>query len=150
MQERLSRQEFYRRQPTLVEALVSVQDAVQATSLDPGLIHLVKLRASQLNGCAFCQRMHAEEARRDGERQARLDVLPAWRESPGFDERERAALAWTEALTRLDGEGIPAALHERMERHFDVEERLYLTAAVVVINGWNRVVATCGFLPELD
>ncbi|MDT8894005.1 carboxymuconolactone decarboxylase family protein [Halomonas sp. I1] len=149
MQEHVSRADFYRLQPALVQGLQSTQEAVQAAGIEPGLIHLVFLRASQLNGCAFCQRMHSEEARGDGERQARLDVLPAWRESPGFSERERAALAWTEALTLLAESDVDQALRDRVRASFSLEEQLSLTSLVVVINGWNRIVLSCGFRPEI-
>ncbi|MDL4862386.1 carboxymuconolactone decarboxylase family protein [Halomonas elongata] len=150
MQEYVSRADFYRLQPALVKGLQSTQEAVAASGIEPGLIHLVFLRASQLNGCAFCQRMHSEEARGDGERQARLDVLPAWRESPGFSERERAALAWTEALTLLAESEVDESLRDRVKASFSLEEQLSLTSLVVVINGWNRIVLSCGFRPEID
>lgn len=150
MQEYVSRTDFYRLQPTLVKGLQSTQEAAESSGIEPELVHLVFLRASQLNGCAFCQRMHAEEARGDGERQARLDVLPAWRESPGFSERERAALAWTEALTLLAESEVDQALRDQVRASFPVEEQLSLTSLVVVINGWNRIVLSCGFRPEID
>ncbi|SEM46662.1 carboxymuconolactone decarboxylase family protein [Halomonas caseinilytica] len=149
MQEHVSRADFYRLQPELVQGLKSTQEAVEASGIEPGLIHLIFLRASQLNGCAFCQRMHSEEARGDGERQARLDVLPAWRESPGFSERERAALAWTEALTLLAESEIEQALRDQVRASFSLEEQLSLTSLVVIINSWNRIVLSCGFRPDI-
>ncbi len=93
--------------------------------------------------------MHSEEARGDGERQARLDVLPAWRESPGFSERERAALAWTEALTLLAESEIEQALRDQVRASFSLEEQLSLTSLVVIINSWNRIVLSCGFRPDI-
>ena len=108
--------------------------------LEPSLAHLVKIRASQLNGCANCLNMHNQEARRDGETEQRLYVLSAWREAPFYSDRERAALAWTEALTLVATKGAPdEATHEALAAQFSEEEQVKLTMLINAINGWNRI-----------
>ena len=113
--------------------------------LDETLATLVDIRASQLNGCAFCVDMHVKQARIHGERDLRLHHVAVWRESPLFTPKERAALAWTEALTRLAPEGVPEAAYADICDHFSPEELSQLTFRVVAINGWNRLNAA--FLP---
>ncbi len=108
--------------------------------LEASLAHLVKIRASQLNGCANCLNMHNQEARRDGETGQRLYVLAAWRDAPFFSDRERAALAWTEALTLVATKGPPdEATHEALAAQFSEEEQVKLTMLINAINGWNRI-----------
>jgi AhpD family alkylhydroperoxidase len=107
---------------------------------------LVKIRASQLNGCAFCIDMHTKVARAHGETEQRIYALSAWRETPFFDERERAALAWTEALTHI-GAGVPDNVYELVRRHFDEAQLVDLTYAIVAINGWNRIAIAFRKLP---
>ena len=120
-------------------AMVALEKAIAAGPLDASLIHLIKLRASQINGCAFCIHMHTTEARRDGDSEMRLYMLSAWRESSLYSERERAALAWTEALTLLADTGAPDADWEMVCGQFDEVERAWLSLAVGAINVWNRV-----------
>jgi len=110
---------------------------------------LLKLRASQINGCAFCQHMHANEARHDGETQTRLDVLAAWREVPIFTNRERAALGWTEALTQIAGKGVSDDEFAKVSAEFTQTEIVNLTAVIVAINSWNRIAVGFGFIPNL-
>jgi len=110
-----------------------------ASQIEAPLFELVKIRASQLNGCAYCIDMHTKDARRAGETEQRIYALNAWRETPFFTDRERAALEWTEALTRLTESDVSDALFERVHKHFDDAELVALTFAVVVINGWNRL-----------
>jgi AhpD family alkylhydroperoxidase len=110
-----------------------------ASKLEPALFELVKIRASQLNGCAYCIDMHTKDARRAGETEQRIYALNAWRETPFFSDRERAALEWTEALTRLADSRVSDDLFERVRRQFDEAELVALTFAVIVINGWNRL-----------
>ena len=110
-----------------------------ASKLEPALFELVKIRASQLNGCAYCIDMHTKDARRAGETEQRIYALNAWRETPFFSDRERAALEWTEALTRLADSRVSDELFERVRRQFDEAELVALTFAVIVINGWNRL-----------
>lgn len=115
--------------------------------VDAALLHLVDVRASQLNGCSFCLDMHSKQARLHGERELRLYHLAAWRESPLFNARERAALAWTEALTRLAPEGISDALYAEVREQFDEAALSDLTYQVMLINAWNRAGVAFRTLP---
>ena len=125
------------------------QNAVTALDLEPGLLHLVKVRASQLNGCANCLNMHTQEARADGETEQRLYLLSAWQEAPVYSDRERAALAWTDALTLVATKGAPDdALHALLSAQFSEEEQVKLTLAINIINGWNRIAV--GFRMFMD
>lgn len=124
--------------PEAVKAMLGLEQAVKDMGLEPKLFHLVKLRASQINGCAYCINMHSHEARSDGETQQRLDLLSVWRETNFFDERERAALAWTEALTLVADTNAPDAEYEALAAVFDEKERVAVTLAIAAINGWNR------------
>jgi len=125
--------------PELLKSVLALNAAVDRCGLEPGLLHLVKLRASQINGCSFCVDMHSREARRDGESEQRVYLVSAWRESPLFSERERAAFAWTEAVTKLAGGDVPDELFESARRHFSEEELAKLTVAIGMINIWNRL-----------
>jgi AhpD family alkylhydroperoxidase len=107
--------------------------------VEPRLFHLVEIRASQINGCAYCIDMHTKEARLAGETEQRIYALNAWRETPFFTERERAALEWTESVTRVADTHVPDEVFERAAAQFDEEELVALTFAVVVINSWNRL-----------
>jgi AhpD family alkylhydroperoxidase len=124
--------------PDALRAMLGLENAVRASSLEPELLELVKMRASQLNGCAYCLDMHSKDARARGETEQRLHVLSAWREAPFYSERERAALAWCEALTLLPQTGAPDDVYAELERAFEPEEIVALTLAIVAINGWNR------------
>lgn len=124
--------------PAATRAMVGLEEAVAAAGLEPGLLELVKMRASQLNGCAYCLDMHSKDARARGEDEQRLHVLPAWREAPFYTERERAALAWCEALTLLPQTGAPDDIYEQLRAEFGEKEIIALTLAIVAINGWNR------------
>jgi AhpD family alkylhydroperoxidase len=115
-----------------------------ASSLEPRLAELVKIRASQINGCANCINLHTVEARANGETEQRIYLLAAWREAPCYTDRERAALGWTEALTRLSEEHSHVAAYEELKAHFTEEERVNLTLMIVVINGWNRIAVGFG------
>lgn len=140
MSERIPRQQIYQLQPALANALLSLDKAAGDSHFAPLLVHLVKLRASQLNGCAFCQRMHAEEARSDGEEQLRLDLLAAWQEVDGiFNERERAALLWTEILTQVATAPEHDSQYSALAEHYSEKEIVDLTSLIIAINGWNRV-----------
>lgn len=110
-----------------------------ASSLEPSLSELVKIRASQLNGCANCINMHTVYARENGETEQRLYLLPAWREAPCYTDRERAALGWTEALTRLSQGHTHESAYETLKAHFTEEEQVKLTLMINIINGWNRI-----------
>ena len=130
---------FYQAAPEAVRPMLELEAVVRGSGIDPKLLHLIKLRASQLNGCAFCLDMHAHEARADGESQQRLDVLAAWAETDLFDEREQTALAWTEALTLVAATHAPDLVYERFAAAFDEKERVAISLAIVTINAWNRL-----------
>ena len=133
--------------PEALQAMTGLEKTVSRSGLEPELLELVKMRASQLNGCAHCLDMHSKDARARGESEQRLHVLAAWREAPFFSERERAALAWCEALTLLPQTGAPDEVYAELESHFDEQERVALTLAIVAINGWNRFAV--GFRAEV-
>ena len=124
--------------PEALRAMSSLEEVVESSNLEPELLELVKMRASQLNGCAYCLDMHSKDARARGESEQRLHVLAAWREAPFYSERERAALAWCEALTLLPQMGAPDDVYAQVKEQFDEEELVALTLAIVAINGWNR------------
>jgi len=125
--------------PGAQDAVGALDGFVDGLGLERPLLDLVRLRSSQVNGCQLCLAMHARDAREAGVPQRKLDVLSAWREAPGFTERERAALAWTEAVTLVSSGQVPDAAFEAARAHFDEAELAALTLAVVAINGWNRL-----------
>jgi AhpD family alkylhydroperoxidase len=150
MTERLAFQAFRDYAPAVAPALIGMSEAAAKSGLEKPLLELVKIRASQINGCAFCLDMHAGEARKAGEREVRIYLLDAWRESPVYSERERAALAWTEALTLVTQGHVPNAVYEEARRHFTDKELANLTAAVVAINSWNRIMIAYRCPPALS
>jgi AhpD family alkylhydroperoxidase len=119
-----------------------------AADFDPTVSELVKLRTSQINGCANCLNMHVLEAREKGETEQRIYLLPAWREAPCYSDRERAALAWTDALTRLSEGDQHTAAHKALKAHFTEEEQLKLTLTINIINGWNRIAVGFGLFAD--
>jgi AhpD family alkylhydroperoxidase len=125
--------------PEASQAMSGLEQVVSASTLEPALRELVKLRASQINGCAYCIDMHTKDARAMGEDEERLHLVSVWREAPSFSSRERAALAWTEALTLLADTGAPDDAYEAMAAEFDPSEQVALTLAIIAINGWNRL-----------
>ena len=125
--------------PGGIGAMLNLERYVRGSGLEHSLLHLVKLRASQINGCAYCVDMHSKDARAEGEDEQRLYALPVWRETPFFSERERAALAWTEALTPIHEHDVPDELYHAVREHFSEKELVDLTLAIVAINGWNRL-----------
>ena len=125
--------------PGAYRAMSGLEKAVRESGLEPSLLDLIRLRASQINGCAYCLDMHWKDARARGESEQRLYSLDAWRETSYYTERERAALAWTEAVTQITGNHVPDELYEQVRLHFSEEELVNLTLAVVAINGWNRI-----------
>ena len=124
--------------PPLRQAMLGLEKAVHSSQLEPLLLELVKIRASQLNGCAHCLEMHTKDARALGESDDRMHLVAAWREAPCFSDRERAALAWTESLTLLPKTGAPDSDYEPVAALFTPDEIAALTLAIVAINGWNR------------
>ncbi|MGO4619529.1 carboxymuconolactone decarboxylase family protein [Ensifer sp. 2YAB10] len=133
--------------PQLMKSWTSVSMAV-AASLDATIIELVKIRASQINGCANCINMHTQEARAKGETEQRIYLLSAWREAPCYSDRERAALGWTEALTRLSEGHTHEAAYQVLKQQFTEEEQVKLTLMINVINGWNRLAVGFGLWIE--
>ncbi|MFC4492721.1 carboxymuconolactone decarboxylase family protein [Streptomyces ovatisporus] len=141
------RMELFRVAPDVYQGMAAFQ-AAAADGLDPVVAELVKIRASQLNRCAFCLDMHLTEARGKGEKQLRLDLLAAWEETPGlYSERERAALALTEAMTELTDGFVPDEVYARAAQHFGEAELARLVAQIVAINAWNRFQVTTRAVP---
>ena len=136
MKQRLN---YMQQSPELFKKLVEFSQVVHAGVIEPAIQELISLRASQLNGCAFCVDMHVKQARIGGERELRLHHVAIWRESTLFSPRERAALAWTEALTRLPEHGVPDDIFDRVRTQLSEKELTDLTFAVMAINAWNRV-----------
>jgi AhpD family alkylhydroperoxidase len=136
MQPRL---DFYKASPEAAKAMIALEGAVMRSGLEPSLLELVKLRASLVNGCAYCVDMHSADARKRGESERRLHAVAVWHESPFFSERERAALAWTDALTLVAQTRAPDADYAWLSSQFDEDERVKLTLAINAINGWNRL-----------
>lgn len=122
-----------------IKGLLQIEKYIHASGLDPIIFELVKIRASQLNGCAYCLDMHSKDARENGETEQRLYLLNAWREAPFYSEKERAALKWTEALTLISENDISNELYDEVAAHFDEKELMALTMTIVGINGWNRL-----------
>jgi AhpD family alkylhydroperoxidase len=133
--------------PGAYAAMVTLEAHVATSGLEPTLLDLVRVRVSQINGCAYCIDMHTKDARKRGETEQRLYALNAWREAPFFSERERATLAWAEAVTLITGHAVPDALYESARAHFSEQELTDLTLAVVSINGWNRLAISFGLVP---
>ena len=125
--------------PEALRAMLTVEAAANTALDDPPLLDLVKIRASQINGCAYCLALHLGEARERGESNERLDLIAVWREADCFAPPERAALAWCEALTLLPQSGAPDAIYDDLSRHFTPRQIVALTLAIVAINGWNRL-----------
>ena len=125
--------------PDGVAALVAVENYLKSSGLDRKLVFLVQTRASQINGCAYCLHMHTEDACKLGETEMRLYLLDAWRESNLYTERERAALAWTEALTNIAATHAPDQVYDQARKYFSEKELVDLSIAVAMINAWNRL-----------
>jgi AhpD family alkylhydroperoxidase len=133
------RVDFYKASPDAMKAMMALEGAIAKLGIDPLLIDLVKLRASQINGCAFCVDMHSTDARKRGETERRLYAVAAWRDTPFFSPRERAALAWTEALTRVSETRAPDEDYEALRAQFSEAEMVNLTLVIGAINVWNRL-----------
>lgn len=129
----------YQKMPDALKGMFELEKYLAASGLELSLRELVKLRASQINGCAYCIDMHTKDARAAGETEQRLYALSAWRETPFYSARECAALKWTEALTVISESEVPDALYEETRAYFSEEELVQLTMAVIAINGWNRL-----------
>ncbi|MBV9852420.1 MAG: carboxymuconolactone decarboxylase family protein [Armatimonadetes bacterium] len=148
-QARLELGGFHKLAPGVTDSLRAIGGAVKRSGLDERLVELVKIRASQINGCAFCLQMHATAARKLGETEDRLQLLCVWHEAPVFSARERAALAWTEALTRITEGHVSQEVYDQARTSFSEEELAHLTGAIVTINAWNRIAVAYRFTPEV-
>ena len=131
----------------VIRAMRGLGAAVRESGLGSSLLHLVRLRASQINGCGYCIDMHSKDARAEGETEQRLYLLQAWREAPLYTARERAALAWTEAVTNISKGPVPDAVYDELRAAFTEEEVVALTLAIVEINGWNRFAISLNRVP---
>ena len=129
------------------QAMLGLEKYLHECGIEESLVHLIKLRASQINGCAYCLDMHWKDLRAIGENEQRLYSLDAWRECPYYSERERAALAWTEAVTLITNGRVPDAVHEEAKKQFSEKELADLTLAVVTINAWNRLAIAARTMP---
>lgn len=134
--------------PAAYEAMSALEKFVRASSLEKSLVELVKIRASQINGCGFCINMHTKEARSEGESEQRIYALSAWRDTPYFTEKEKSALALTEAVTLIASHHVPDEVYNEAAKHFDNHSLSELIMAIITINGWNRIAITTGMVPE--
>ncbi len=133
--------------PAARDAVTAIEKYVRSCGLERSLLELVRLRASQINGCAYCIDMHTKDARAEGEAEQRLYALSAWRETPFYSDRERAALAWTEAVTLVNRDHVPDDVYQETRRHFSEKEIVDLTLAVIAINSWNRLAISFRAVP---
>ncbi|HZG58722.1 carboxymuconolactone decarboxylase family protein [Paenibacillus sp.] len=137
----------YEANPAAYEAMMQLESYIRQSGLDPMLYDLIKLRVSQINGCSFCIDMHGKHLQHEGEAFERILLLTAWREASIYSDKEKAALALAECLTRLPETGVPDDVYERAREHFDEKEYVDLIMAVVTINGWNRLGVGTGMSP---
>ncbi len=133
--------------PEALQAMLALEKFIQQSSLDHKLYELIKLRASQINGCSFCIDMHSKDLLKIGETPERLLLLPVWREVPSFSEQERAVLELTEYATKLSEAGVPQEVYERVQKHFDEKQLVDILMAINIINSWNRLSITTGMFP---
>jgi AhpD family alkylhydroperoxidase len=138
---------FYQAAPDTIKALSALEDHLRSTGLESSLFELIKIRASQINGCAFCINMHTQDARKNGETEQRIYLLDAWREAPVYSDRERAALAWTEAVTLVSETHVPDDVYEQVRGQFSDAELVNLTMLVATINAWNRIAISFRAIP---
>jgi AhpD family alkylhydroperoxidase len=141
------RMNFYQAAPETMKALMALENQIASSGLEQSLMELVKTRASQINGCAFCVNMHTQDARKRGETEQRLYLLNAWREAPFYTDRERAALAWTEAVTLISQTHAPDDVYNEVRAHFSEAETVNLTALIGAINAWNRLAIAFRAMP---
>jgi AhpD family alkylhydroperoxidase len=141
------RLDFYKANPAVIKAMLGLEERINKSALEKSLADLVRLRASQINGCAFCVDMHTTDARKGGETDRRLATLVVWRETPFFTDRERAALEWTEALTLVSQDHVPDSVWQAVRPHFSDEELVDLTLVISAINAWNRFAISFRKLP---
>ena len=141
------RLDLYKTSPDATKAMLAFSASTEKLGLEHSLLEIVKLRASQINGCAFCVDMHSADARKGGETERRLYGVSVWRDTPFFTPRERAALAWTEAVTQISTRGAPDDLYAALSAEFTPKERMDLTLAIAMINCWNRLAISTHQMP---
>ena len=146
---RIEENQYYQTAPAVSAALLALGKAVDDSGLDKTLTELIKLRASQINGCTYCIQLHINASRKIGVPSAKLDLIGAWRDAGVFTPRERAALAWTEELTLMAGNSVSDAIYVELQEQFTESEIAFLTAAIANINAWNRVAGALHFTPPL-
>ena len=146
---RISYDSFAKTVPAAQAALIAMGKTADESGIDKEIVELVKLRVSQINNCAFCLQIHLNVSRKLGLAQTKLDLVATWEEAGIFSEKECAALAWAEALTKLDGRSVSDAVYEAARRHFSESELLFLSTAVATINAWNRLGAAFRFAPPI-
>ena len=142
-----ARIDYTKASPEAYKAMVQLEGVVRRSGIDLKLLELIKIRASQLNGCAYCIDMHTKDARHKGETEQRIYALDAWRETPFFTDKERAALAWTEAITNIQQGHAPEAVYRELIAHFNENEQVSLTLAITTINAWNRIAIGFRLVP---
>jgi AhpD family alkylhydroperoxidase len=142
-----ARIDFSNINPGIMQAMLGLESQVRHAKFDSRLLDLVRMRASQINGCAYCLDMHSKDARANGETEQRLYGLEAWRETPYYSDRERAALEWTESLTLVSETHVPDDVFERVRKQFSDDELAHLSLAIVAINGWNRLNVAARTVP---
>ena len=144
-----ARLDYTKASPEAFKAMVQMEGVVRRSGIDPKLLELIKIRASQLNGCAYCIDLHTKDARFKGETEQRIYALDAWRETPFFTEKERAALAWTEAITNIQAGHAPDAVYDELSNNFSEAEVVNLTLAITTINAWNRIAIGFRLVPGI-
>ena len=142
-----SRIEYAQVAPGAVEAMHALEKYVRTCGIEPKLLEFIKIRASQINGCAYCLDMHAKDVRSQSETEQRIYALNAWRETPFFTEKERAALSWTESVTQISTSHVPDEVYEIARQYYDEKELVNITLAVIAINGWNRLAISFRRVP---
>ena len=141
------RMDYFKTDPKALKGMLELEKYVVDSELDPVIFELVKTRASQINGCAYCLDMHTIDARHEGETEQRLYALSAWRETPFYSDKERAALEYTEVLTLISENEVSDALYQKVQTYFSDKELLALTMTIVAINGWNRIAIAFRTVP---
>lgn len=136
--------------PEALQTMLKLEGFNKTSGLNPQLYELIKIRASQINGCAYCINMHTKEARKMGETEERIYLLNAWREAPFYTDKEQAVLELTEAVTRISEQGVPQDLYERVRKHVDEAEYVNIIMAINTINSWNRIAISTGMFPDQD
>src|SRR6201996_2609357 len=143
------RMNYYQAAPDTLKALMALETQIQGSGLERSLIELVKTRASQINGCAYCINAHTHDARKNGETETRLYLINVWRASPGYSDRETAALAWTEAVTLISETHAPDDVYEAVRAQFSEAETVNLTMLIATINAWNRIAISFRAVPQI-